>query len=634
MCGITGVYAFSENGRNALKHLEQAAEKLHHRGTDAKGLFIHEHVGLAHRRLSIIAPTSEADQPFTGAEGRYTIVFNGEIFNYKLLREKLILKGHQFTTGSDTEVVLRLYMQEGQECLKKLRGFFALAIYDKVNDSLFVARDRYGEKPLLYYKDGDNFVFGSELTSLLALGAPRELDIASLLQYLQLTYVPAPATMLRGVKKLMPGHYLYIKGNRIKDITWYKLPLDNAKAAQNPLNYKQQQVKIRELVTQAVADRLVADVPVGSFLSGGVDSSIVTALAAKQVPGLQTYSLGFPDHAYYDETAYARQVAQRHGTVHTEVMLTKQDIGTHLHAMLESLSEPFADSSALAVYALSRQVGKELKVALSGDGADELFGGYNKHRAEFRALQGGFAEEAVKRLSFLWELLPKTRNSFVANKVRQMHRFAEGAKLPVQERYWLWATWQREAEALDLLQPELRTAAVTRLYHARKNRILEELNRNQYDLNSVLFADWQLVLANDMLPKIDLMGMAGGLEIRSPFLDQRLVKFALSLPVASKIDTSSQKKILKESFKDILPSDVYNRVKKGFEIPLLALLQSQGMPLIQEYLSDSFVADQGIFDLQQIRKLRQMIVSENAATVQTKVWILIVFQYWWKNVFK
>ncbi|HEY4650439.1 MAG TPA: asparagine synthase (glutamine-hydrolyzing), partial [Pontibacter sp.] len=537
MCGITGVFAFTEEGQQAIGKLQQAAESLRHRGPDAAGTFVQGNVALGARRLAIIAPELRANQPFTDSTGRYTIVHNGEILNYRALRTKLEAKGIVFTTSSDTEVVLQLYSVYGEKCLKKLHGFFAFAIYDAAEQSLFVARDRYGEKPLLYYKDDDKFLFGSELKALLELGAPRELDTVSLFQYLQLTYIPAPATILKGVKKLLPGHFLLIKNSKLLDSNWYKLPLEGEQALVNTLTYKQQKAMLLQLMEQAVEERLTADVPVGAFLSGGIDSSIVVALASGLVPGLQTFSVGFPEQPFFDETRYARMVAQQYKTNHTEVHLTNKDLYDNLFGMLDGLSEPFADSSALAVYSLSRQAGSQIKVALSGDGADELFAGYNKHRAEWQAQSKSTATELVKALSFLWKNLPKSRNSFIANKVRQLHRFAAGAKLPAPDRYWFWATWQHETQALALLRPEYRAQAYTRLYAARKSRLLECLNKNQFSLNHVLWADWQLVLANDMLPKADLMGMANGLEIRSPFLDHRVVKFAFSLPVTSKIDS-------------------------------------------------------------------------------------------------
>lgn len=629
MCGITGVFAFTEAGQETLARLSAASGALSHRGPDAEGLFRHGRVGLAHRRRAIIGLGAGADQPFSDPQQRHTIVFNGEIFNYVKLREDLQARGCRFRTDSDTEVVLQLYQQEGAACLKKLRGFFALAIYDARDESLFLARDRFGEKPLLYYRDSDKLMFASEMAALPALGVPRELDYASLLQYLQLTYVPAPASMLKGVKKLLPGHALYIKAGKVQDTQWYRLPFESARALHNPLSYGQQQTKLRELLEQAVAERMVADVPVGAFLSGGVDSSVVVALASGQLPNLKTFAVGYKGHPFFDETSYAELVAQQYKTDHTTLWLTTQELQEHLLGMLDSLSEPFADSSALAVYALARQAGQQLKVVLSGDGADELFAGYNKHLAEYQLIKGGFKTAAVSWLEWLWKLLPRSRNSFAANKVRQLQRFAAATGLSPQQRYWLWAGWQREEQALALLHPQQRPLAFNRLYSARKSRLLDCLQSNPYDLNSVLCADWHLVLANDMLPKIDLMGMAHGLEIRSPFLDHRLVKFAFSLPVASKLAGNMRKKILQDTFRSLLPAALYKRPKKGFEIPLQSLLQQEGNALVEELLADDVIAAQGIFDVQRVRAMRQELGRRPQNPVS--VWMLLVFQYWWRK---
>lgn len=636
MCGITGVFAFTEAGKGAFSQLQSASAVLQRRGPDADGIYIDKLVGLAHRRLSVIGTASESNQPFTENSGRYTIVYNGEIFNYKSLRSKLQSKGHTFRSTSDTEVILNLYKQEGQECLKKLRGFFAFAIYDAAEESLFIARDRFGEKPLLYYKDADKLLFASDIRALFELGIPRELDYTSLYQYLQLTYVPAPASMLKGVRKVLPGYSLYIKGGRIKEQPWYKLPFDAEKAAQNPLTYKQQQVKLKQLLEQAVEDRLIADVPVGAFLSGGIDSSIVVALASQKVQQLKTYSVSFPEQPFFDESKYALLVAKKFNTDHTEVHLTQRDMQDQLEPFFDTISEPFADSSALAVYMLSQQVTKDVKAVLSGDGADELFAGYNKHLAEYRFQQGGTVTDLISKFRLLWDVLPKSRNTYIANKVRQLQRFADGAALDAKERYWLWATWQGEDEALALLKKEHQPGANSLLYRYRKKYLLEYIdNRNQYNLNNVLMADWHLVLANDMLAKIDMMGMAHGVEVRSPYLDHRLVKFAYSLPVSSKIDLNIQKKILHDSFKNILPSELYNRSKKGFEIPLLGILQSAvGTGLLEEYLSDKFLSNQGIFDLTEVRRLRESFRAGRGATVQTKLWALLVFQCWWEKYLK
>ncbi|TXK27406.1 asparagine synthase (glutamine-hydrolyzing) [Pontibacter qinzhouensis] len=630
MCGIAGVFAFSEKGLEAHRQLAAASAVLAHRGPDAAGLFVKGRVGLASRRLAIIGTGKESDQPMTDSTGRFTIVYNGEVFNYKALRKDLQAAGIDFRTDSDTEVVLQLFKKEGTDCLKRMRGFFSFAIYDAAEEVLFLARDRYGEKPLYYYKDADRFLFGSELGALITLGVPREVDLTSLYQYLQLTYVPAPASMLQGVKKLLPGHALQVRAGRVQEQVWFRSPLGGDLTTQKSLPYAQQQVKLQRLLEQAVQQRMTADVPVGAFLSGGLDSSVVVALAAKLNPQLQTFSLGFTDSPYFDETQYARLVAKKLATNHTEVRLSTQQLQEYLLPMLRSLSEPFADSSALAVYALSQAASQQVKVVLSGDGADELFGGYNKHLAEHRVLEAGLGATAVTALDFLWSRLPSSRNSFMANKVRQFHRFAAGARLSAQERYWLWATWQTEAEALALLSERNRLEASGRLYRARKGRLTACLDNASPDLNKVLCADTHLVLGNDMLVKIDLMGMANGIEIRSPFLDHKVVKFAGALPAASKVAGTVQKKILRETFRQQLPEELFKRPKKGFEVPLSALWQGDTMALLQELVSDEFIADQGIFDLHQLRQLKRQVAT-GGSHAATRFWAVVVFQFWYRK---
>ena len=426
MCGITGVFAFTDTGRLALTRLPAATDAIVRRGPDSEGHFVYEQCGLGFRRLAILDLSADGNQPMTDASGRYTIVFNGEIFNFKELRAKLVKRGIQFHSQTDTEVILNLYLTEGRGFLNKLNGFFGLAIYDKEENSLFIARDRYGVKPLLIYRDEDQLFFASEMKSLLALGIPRKLDYVSLTQYLQLNYIPGPASIFRGVKKLLPGHYLFVKDNKVVKKRWYKIPYDPKKVARQELTYEQQQKQLVTLMDAAVERRLVADVPLGAFLSGGIDSSVITALAARHTPHLNTFSIGFRDEPFFDETKYANLVAAKHKTNHTVFSLTNADLYEHLHAMLDYLDEPFADSSALAVFILSQRTRQHVTVALSGDGADELFGGYNKHMGEYRVRRGGFQAEAVTGLSFLWDALPKSRNSPFGNRVRQLQRFARG----------------------------------------------------------------------------------------------------------------------------------------------------------------------------------------------------------------
>ncbi|AMJ64753.1 asparagine synthase (glutamine-hydrolyzing) [Hymenobacter sp. PAMC 26628] len=631
MCGITGVFAFSDAGRQSLTCLQASTDAIARRGPDSQGHFVYDQCGLGFRRLAILDLSADGNQPMTDEAGRYTIVFNGEIFNYRELREKLIKKGCRFHSQTDTEVILQLYITEGRSFLKKLNGFFGFAIYDKEENSLFIARDRYGVKPLLVYRDEDQLFFASEMKSLLALGVPRKLDYVALSQYLQLNYIPGPASIFKGVKKLLPGHYLYVTDGKVVGKAWYKIPYDPKKVAKNKLSYAQQQQKLVELMDDAVQRRLVADVPLGAFLSGGIDSSVITALAARHTPHLSTFSIGFKDEPFFDETKYANLVAARHKTNHTVFSLTNNDLYEHLHDMLDYLDEPFADSSALAVYILSQRTRQQVTVALSGDGADEIFGGYNKHMGEYKVRQGGFKAEAVTGLNFLWDALPKSRNGFFGNKVRQLQRFSRGMLSGVKDRYWDWATFASEKDARALLSPASRQKIGKKLAEKRRKDILENLHADG-DLNEVLLTDMTLVLPYDMLTKVDLMSMANSLEVRTPFLDYKVVDFAFSLPVSSKVDDTMKKRIVQDAFRAELPPELYDRPKHGFEVPLLKWMRNELRPLIEnDLLADEFVASQGIFDVDAVRKLKAQLFSRSPGDVHARIWALIVFQTWWKK---
>lgn len=634
MCGISGVYAFSDVGRDFLDKLQASTDALAKRGPDSQGHFYYEKCGLGHRRLAILDLTADGAQPMTDESGRYTIVFNGEIFNFPELKQKLIQNGYTFFSTSDTEVLLKLYIKEGRDFLKKLNGFFAFAIYDKEEDSLFVARDRMGVKPLFVYKDEDKLLFASEMKSMLAFGIPRKIDYTSLYQYLQFNYIPGPASIFKGVRKLEAGHYLYIKKNRVLKKAWYRIPYDKKKVRTNPLNYEQQKEKLVSLMDAAVQRRLISDVPLGAFLSGGIDSSVIVALAARHTEKLNTFSIGYKDEPFFDETRYAELVAKKYNTNHTVFSLTNQDLYAHLFDVLDYIDEPFADSSALAVYILSKHTREKVTVALSGDGADELFAGYNKHRGDFKVRQGGMAAEAVTALSPLWQVLPKSRNSAFGNKIRQFQRFAEGMTASPKDRYYNWASLADEEEAKTILSKKSRQQIAQNIYKKRKRRILEHIHPDG-DMNEVLYTDMQLVLQNDMLVKVDLMSMANSLEVRTPFLDYKVVNFAFSLPESSKIDKEIKKKIVQDAFRPMLPEELYKRPKKGFEVPLLKWFQNELRPLItDELLSDNFIEEQGIFSVAGIQGLKEKLFSKNPEDVPARIWALLVFQHWWKKYMK
>ncbi len=629
MCGITGGIAFNEKGKKYLEKIDDAVKSLAHRGPDGKGVFRDGNVVLGHTRLAVIDTSSAAAQPFTSADGRYTIVFNGEIFNYRELRKELEAKGVKFKSQSDTEVLLELFAKEKEGCLAKLNGFFAFVIYDKTNASLFMARDRYGEKPLIYYFDTDVLLFGSELKALLAYGIPKTISLNIVADYLHLNYLPQYSDcIIEQTYFHKKGVYTIVQNDEssyAKSKRWYGLPTEPEKYLVP--SYEEATEKLKVLVEKAVEQRLVSDVPLGSFLSGGMDSSIITALAAKHKKKLDTFSIGFADEPYFDETQYANQVAKHLGTNHHVFSLTNKELLESLNSFFENIDEPFSDSSALAVNILSRETKKHVTVALSGDGADELFAGYNKHEAELRLRMNSFKSSFIATGKPLWNILPASRNSALGNKVRQLRKFAEGSKLSTTNRYWNWAGIASEKEIEQLL------VSGDFYVNDKNKKIFTGVISANGSFNEVLRADMELVLEGDMLTKIDRMSMMNGLEVRPPFLDYHVVDYVMQLPASYKIEPNSRKKILKDAFAGLLPAEIFSRKKQGFEVPLHKWFKGDLRGMIDELLNEKFLKEQNIFHPEEVKRIRNQMNSGNSGDSVARIWGLIVFQKWWiKNI--
>ncbi|MDQ3050937.1 MAG: asparagine synthase (glutamine-hydrolyzing) [Bacteroidota bacterium] len=627
MCGITGIIAFTDPGISFLANIDKATRCLSLRGPDNEGIYRSGNVVFGHRRLSVIDVSEAANQPFTDTGGRYTIIFNGEFFNYKEHRDALLAKGEKFQTQGDTEVLLRLYMLEGPNFLQKINGFFALAIHDKQNNTVFISRDRMGIKPLFYYSDADKLIFGSELKALMTAGIPKVPDRISILNYLQLNYIPGPHTIFEQVLKLKPGHYIYLdlKDEKpvINEIEYYRIPSRESFSG----TYDTAKSELKELLDKSVQRRLVADVPLGAFLSGGIDSSVIVALASQHTKHLNTFSIGYKDEPMYDETKYAKLVAEKYKTNHTVFSLSNDDLFNNLFSVLDYIDEPFADSSALAVNILSMHTRKHVTVALSGDGADEMYGGYNKHRAEWIIRNRRLFTIGMRMVSPLLRSSEGTRGSTYGNKIRQIHRFADGASLTAADRYWRWCGFLNEKDVdamIDFTYDSFN-------YFRRKKELLKPFGKGK-SLNDVLNMDMHMVLPNDMLVKVDLMSMANSLEVRVPFLDYEVVNHAFSLPVEFKIDQHSSKKILRETFRKELPAELFNRPKHGFEVPMLKWMRTDLRSLIEDdLLSADFIDRQGLFNISEINFLKKQLFSGNPGEIEARMWGLIVFQYWWKK---
>lgn len=632
MCGITGAYYFKNPPPDVADRAACANAALVLRGPDGGAVeSCTAGVALGHRRLSVIDVSDAASQPMSDASGRFTIVFNGEIYNYRELRsthlsgeETSLLKSH-----SDTEILLHLFMKMGASCFALLDGFFALAIYDRQCGVLTLARDRFGKKPLHFHLTDDRLVFSSEMKSLLTYDIPRKVDMATLRLYLQLGYVPQPMSMIQDVSKLMPGQWLEVgPTGAVQTHTYFQL--ETAPDQYGRHSYAEAQTILLSLMEQAVAKRMVADVPLGAFLSGGIDSSAIVALAAGLKKQLRTFSIGYADEPFFDETRYARLVADKYKTDHTVFSLRNDDFLEHIHAILDYIDEPFADPSAIPTYILCHETRKHVTVALSGDGGDEVFAGYNKHMAEWQARNAGLVHKIIKAAYPVWKALPQGRHGKWPNRIRQLHRFSEGLRLSNKDRYWRWASLISEQEVTQMLQPAANGGFSAEIYQQLKSGITARLETK--DLNEVLIADFNLVLLGDMLVKADLMSMANSLEVRSPFLDRDVVNFAFSIPDDFKIKKGIKKRIVQDSFRKLLPEELYNRPKQGFDVPLLKWFRHELDSFIfQDLLHPDFIAEQGLFNPEAISGLRAKLHSCSPGDTVEHLWTLIVFQHWYKQ---
>ncbi|HEU4718182.1 MAG TPA: asparagine synthase C-terminal domain-containing protein, partial [Bacteroidia bacterium] len=428
------------------------------------------------------------------------------------------------------------------------------------------------------------------------------------------------------MRELQNSHFIQFTrpGNHTSS-SYYQLPSRTI-----TIDYETAKKELAQKLEEAVSSRLIADVPLGSFLSGGLDSSIITALASRHKKDLETFSIGFADEPFFDETEYAKLVSKHLGTQHHVFSLTNNDLLESLHEFLENCDEPFADSSALALNVLARETRKHVTVALSGDGADELFAGYNKHEAELRIRMKSGLTRIAKHGSFLWDILPASRNSSLGNRMRQLRKFAEGIKMTAAERYWRWAGFTKEGDLGKLIQNPQITSSIPKRFC--RDDISARIH-DDGDFNEILREDFKMVLEGDMLVKVDRMSMLHGLEVRPPFLDHEVVDFVMQLPAEYKIQPGNRKRILRDAFAGLLPKEIYTRKKQGFEVPLLKWFRNELSGMIEELLNEKFLEEQNIFNAEEVTRIRKQLHSNNPGDSAARTWGLIVFQKWWLNYF-
>jgi asparagine synthase (glutamine-hydrolysing) len=619
MCGICGQLYSDRQREVQAKIIGRMCESIAHRGPDDQGVFVSGHLGLGARRLKVI-DLETGHQPMANEDESVWIVFNGEIYNYRSLSDELKKKGHRFKTKSDTESILHAYEEFEEDFLQKLNGMFALAIWDARRQRLLLARDRLGIKPLYYYFDGHKLVFGSELKSILqAPEIDRSIDLMALNNFVTFEYIPSPRSIFQKVRKLEPGHYLFWEGKDLIKRSYWQLSVQ-------PRLQKDAPERLRELMVDAVRLRLVSDVPLGAFLSGGIDSSIVVALMAQLTEEpVKTFSIGFQESSY-NELGYARTLAERYATDHREYVI-EADALELTEKLIAHFDEPFGDFSIFPTYLVSKMARREVTVALTGDGGDELFGGYDTYLAQkFDRRFYHWWPKIIKRR--IWDpladgLTPREGKKGLINTFK---RFIQGSRLPAELLHARWMIFLTEQERSRLFSREVqRQLADSDPYdfirhHASQVGQVDELSRSGY-------VDLKSYLADDILVKVDRMSMAVSLEARVPFLDHRVVEFAFTLEPDLKIRRWQTKFLLKKTMADLLPPAIQRRDKQGFSIPIKNWIRGQLRPMMTDLLSQSRLKRQGFFNGPWVSRL----VSEHLRGVENhshKLWALMVFESW------
>jgi asparagine synthase (glutamine-hydrolysing) len=630
MCGIAGWINLENNrGENHSEAVLHAmCERMKHRGPDSEGLWLDDRLALGMRRLSII-DLHTGEQPVYSEDKSIVVVMNGELYNFREVRADLEKRGHKFETNTDTEILPHLYEEYGEAMLEHINGMFVFALWDKRREKLLVARDRFGEKPLYYGVFDGKLIFASEPKVLLSNPSVRaEIDTNALRQFLSFDYVPAPHSIYKGISKLPAAHLLTVEKGEVKtrrywNLTWHKNgstpPLE--KAAE----------ELRELLADAVRMRLVSDVPLGILLSGGVDSSTVAAFATQfSTEKVKTFSIGFEEDSF-DESKFARQVANHLNTEHYEDRLSVEKAADLISEIGTWLDEPMSDGSLIPTFLLSRFVRKHVTVALGGDGGDEIFAGYpmyfghkvaNLYGKVPRVLRNGLIEPIVNNLPV------STKNLSFDYKAK---RFVAASKYDLVTRHHSWFGSFSIDQQQNLLSKDVISKTSNDIYKGAKE--LLEICDAESEIEQMQFLDLNFYMAEDILTKVDRASMAVSLEVRAPFLDPRVAQFAAQIPLEYKLKGNKGKYILKKAVEPLLPRNILQRPKKGFGIPIAEWLKQRLNPLMHELLAPGRLKNQGLFDAAFVQKL----IKEHetgAASHHKQLWTLLVFQLWFDNFLK
>ncbi len=631
MCGICGIMNLALEPAAYRERIDRMSARLAHRGPDSHGKYELPHLALAVRRLSII-DLQTGDQPLSNETGEVTLVFNGEIYNYRELREELLRRGHHFKTQSDGEVIPHLYEDQGPDFVRELNGMFAIALWDDRAKRLVLARDRAGEKPLYYWHRDRTLVFASEIKALFEYpGISRELDPEALNQYFFYGYFPAPRSVYAQIKKLPAAHRLVVERGRITIEPFWRLKDYLRPPGRPPLSRREEGAlveELRERLRQAAVSRLVSDVPLGVFLSGGLDSSTLVAAMSELTPGnVNTFTVAFHEKTYNEE-AYAGFVARHFRTKHHAISANLTNMGEALDILADHLDEPLADPAMIPTFLLSRFARQHIKVALSGEGGDELFGGYPTYLgarlAEYYLRLPRFLRRQVA--SWLPRLLPVSSSAVPAELF--LRRFLTHAERGPAERHHIWFGVFSPAELDQLFSPAWRgptppsAAIFSPLARAGEGARFDDT------LAEMLYLDFRMYLEDNLLVKIDRASMACSLELRTPYLDHRLVEFAAGLPAALKVRRFQLKYILKKAVEKWLPRKIVYRQKQGFSVPIAQWMRRELRPLLDETLGEEKLKRQGLFNVPFVRRMLNEHCS-GRRDHRKPLWALLCFQLWY-----
>lgn len=621
MCGIAGFVDRKGRVSDPGAVIRRMADRMHHRGPDDEGFLIAPPAFLGHRRLSII-DLSSGRQPISNEEGDVHVIFNGEIYNFLELKKSLSRKGHKFKTNSDTEVIVHQYEEDGCGCFEKLHGMFAVAIWDQRDETLLLARDRFGKKPLYYFLRDGVFAFASELTSLLEHPcAAKEIDLTSLRMYLLFDAVPTPHTIIKETRKLHEGCYLSYRAGEIRTGRFYDIKIPSGEIK---ISEEEAVEKLWSLFKNSVKKRLISDVPLGVFLSGGIDSSAVVAAMSEEIPSdqIKTFTIGFAEKSF-DESRFGRIIADHFRTDHREEIITAEAMLREFREIVATLDEPLADNSYIPTFVLSRFVRKDVKTALGGDGGDELFLGYPTFQAEKAAgfLYPLMPKRIIRALKKIALLLPVSfENISLDFKIK---RFLDGLAADPLLRHFVWIGGLNPADQARLLANQQDDSDLfgrfirTRISSPDAALDLKELSR--------LYM--KIYLQDDILAKVDRASMANSLEVRAPLLDHEFVDFVQSIPLNMRMKGLRMKYLLKKALRGKVPDEILNRSKKGFGLPVGIWLRGELKWLLDEYLNEDRTRKGGFFKPEAVKRM----VSEHLSGKRDNrkpLYSLIVFEIW------